>query len=151
MMMSASPARGRSPLARTVCGISLVIALLVATSGCGGGPKGPANSVSGKVTLGADPVNGTVVFIGPDGKQAQVPTSSGEYVLADPPVGKCKILVKSMGGPLVSGGMPPPKDAPAMPKAAGVSPPAKYGDARTSDLSYDVAAGKQTHNIELKP
>jgi len=144
----------RSLLVRTACGLSLAVALLVGVTGCPS-KDGSANQVSGKVTLGTEAVAGTVIFVGPDGKEKPTPImANGNYKLDDPPIGKCKVLVKSMGGP--TGGQivkdtPPIKDAPKLSGGGGAAPPAKYGDAKTTDVEVEVKAGKQTIDIPLKP
>jgi hypothetical protein len=122
--------------------------MLVGASGCSG-TTDAGDSLSGKVTLGPDPVSGTVVLVTGDGKE--VPTTlkvDGTYLFTKPPVGHVKILVRSMNTGLPS--TAPPKDAPAMPKLGGVAPPPKYADAKTSNLSYDIKPGKQTYDIPLE-
>jgi len=122
--------------------------LVLGVSGCG--TKGAANSVSGKVTLNDEPVKGLVVFVGADNKEVSAPTNpNGTYTLDNPPLGQVKVLVKTVGP--VGVDTPPPKDAPNMPKAGGVAPPAKYASAATSGLTYEVKAGKHTYDIPLKP
>jgi len=144
------PAFPHRPLpVRVIRGLSLVllVALLVGAVGCGGGTKESANSVSGKVTLGNEKVSGEVVFVGSDNSQKGTPIKpDGTYVIADPPLGKVKVLVKGMGGPSK---MAPPKDAPPM-AGSGAEPPAKYGDVKTTDVEVEVKAGKQTIDIPLK-
>jgi len=92
------------------------IAFVVLMSGCTGTSKGIQNSVSGKVTLNGDPVSGTVVFVGSDGKEAMSPISAeGKYDIPNPPQGTVKILVKGTGiiAPPKDGGLPAgTKDAP---------------------------------------
>jgi len=127
--------------------------LLVGVTGCPS-KDGSANQVSGKVTLGTDPVAGTIAFVGTDGKEKSTPImANGSYKLDDPPLGKCKVTVKSMGGP-VGGALvkdtPQIKDAPKLGSGAGAAPPAKYGDVKTTDLEYEVAAGKHTKDFVLK-
>jgi hypothetical protein len=141
-------------LVRTACGLSLAVALLVGVTGCPS-KDGSANQVSGKVTLGGEAVAGTVIFVGPDGKEKPTPImANGNYKLDDPPLGKCKVLVKGMGGAI--GGPIAAKDASAGTKDApklgggGAAPPAKYGDVKTTDLEFEVKAGKQTIDIPLK-
>jgi len=136
------------------CGgsLGLFLALLVGVSGCGSGPKEAANSVSGKVTLNGSAVSGTVSFVGPDNKESMpAPIKpDGTYTVADPPQGKCKILVKGMGGTATGVGSAPVKDSPAM-TGQSVAPPAKYASITTTDLTFDVQSGKQKYDIELKP
>jgi len=131
---------------RTTWAVSLTLLIAaIFTAGCDKG--GASNVVSGKVTLDGEPVSGVVVFIGADSKEASAPAGiDGAYKIENPPLGQCKILVKGTAGIT---GMAPPKDAPAMGKQ-GLAPPPKYGAPNSSDLSYEVKAGKHTHNIELK-
>jgi len=154
MLTAFSPhASHRSLLIRAGCGLSLAVALLIGVTGCPGGSKDAANQVSGKVTLGTEPVMGTIVFVGPDGKENQTPImANGNYKLDNPPIGKCKILVRGMGGTgaAVVKDTPAVKDAPNLGGGGGAGPPPKYGDVKTSDLEYEVKAGKQTHDVVLK-
>jgi len=117
------------------------------------------NTVAGKITLKGDPVTGTVVFVGPDGKEASGPINmDGTYIVANPSAGNNKIMVKGMEGPIggaapPSGGAPPPGVPKIdMPSAAkmGVPPPAKYATA-DNGLTFNVTTGAQKHDIELTP
>jgi len=152
--VSSGPRLGRIPLV-------LLLAALVVAVGCGG--KGTAkNSVSGKVTLSGDPVTGTIVFVGSDGKTVEAPISpDGTYTVDNPPIGSIKIAVKGLSGP---GGMAPPTPSGAKDtdklmgadkgKAAskmGGTPPAKYAVAESSGLTFTVTSGKQKHDIPLEP
>jgi len=138
-------------LVRAGCGLSLAAALLVGVTGCPSKNEA-ANSVSGKVTLGNEPVAGTVYFVGPDGKEIMTPImANGNYKLDNPPIGKCKVLVKGMGGMGTTvKDTPAIKDAPKLGGGTGAAPPAKYADVKTTDLEYEVKAGKQTIDIPLK-
>jgi len=129
---------------------SLFVASLIGVSGCG--PKDTKNSVSGKVTLNGEPVDGIVAFVGSDNKEVTGPTKpDGSYEIIGAPVGQVKIIVKRLPNankPTVA----PPKDAPAMPSTNnGVPPPVKYGATTTSDLSFEVKKGKQIYDIKLTP
>jgi hypothetical protein len=134
-------------------GLALFIAGLSFASGCGEG--GPANSVSGKVTMNGEPVMGIIHFVG-SGKEATGSVGlTGEYFVADPPLGEVSILIKSNAPPNPTTTTPPPNATGAMPgMPSGVkgpaTPPAKYADA-SGGLKYTVVAGKQVHNIELTP
>jgi hypothetical protein len=133
----------------------LLLASLVILTGCSGS-RGDANSVTGKVKLqpGDKPVSGIVHFVYADGKEVTAPTGEGgTYKIIAAPPGQVKILVKAMPGATIvapKGGEMPGKDAPVSTSAGGVPPPQKYGVSQSSDLSYEVKAGKQTHDIELK-
>jgi len=136
-------------------GPCLILTALAFGTGCPG--KAGTNAVSGKVTLDGKPVSGTVIFVWPDSKELASPIGpDGSYSIPNPPPGQVKILVKGMTSGAVEApvGGPPPGagDLPKIPNAStGVQPPAKYGDASTSDLSYEVKAGKQSHDLALKP
>jgi hypothetical protein len=140
-------------LKRATAGFSLLFLLSVLLWGTGCGPKGPKNSVSGKVTLNGKAVTGQVTFIGPDSKEiTSAINPDGTYMIPDPPAGQAKIVVKGMPG-MPAGGVPPPAgksiDAPGATAAEmGVPPPAKYA-LPDNGLTFNVTGGKQTHNIEL--
>jgi len=138
----------------------LVAAVLVCLAGCSG--KKPKSKVTGKVTVGDKPVMGEVVFLGDDGKEFKgvINAKDGIYTLLDAPNGQYKVAVKGMGAGLnVPGGggqVAPPKDAPKMDmpdlaRGQSVQPPAKYGDPKTSGLTFEVTGGEQTFDIPLKP
>jgi len=131
----------------------LLLPGLVLLFGCSGS-KGDGNTVSGKVKLGDKPVAGMVHFVYADAKELTAPISEadGSYTISKAPTGQVKILVKGQPG-AGAGALkkPPGGEIPggAPTSTAGVPPPAKYGVAATSDLTYDVKAGKQTHDINL--
>jgi len=134
--------------ARFFCG--LIVASLVAVVGCGGGSSGPGkDSVSGKVTLNGAAVSGTVTFIGPDNRPVESPIRpDGGYTIEKPSVGANRITVRGMLQPKL------PKDAPPTGTTAGgsgASPPEKYANPNTSNLSFEVKGGKQTYDIPLTP
>jgi len=134
--------------------LGLFVGLLVGVSGCDNKGKEAANSVSGKVTVGTEPVtSGEVVFVSADNKQVPSPIKAdGTYLINDPPAGKVKILVRGLGGSAIGGdkGKAAIKEVPPI-GTKGATPNPKYASPATTDLSYDVKPGKQTHNIELKP
>jgi len=113
--------------------------------------------VTGKVTLEGQPVNGIVTFVYANGPDATAPTGlDGGYTMVNPPLGQVKVLVKTLPGMGGAGMVAPPKAGPEMPSMAGtassqgVAPPARYGTVASSDLAYEVKAGKQTFDIPLK-
>jgi len=132
----------------------LLLPVLLFLFGCSGS-KGDGNVVSGKVKLGDKPVAGVVHFVYADGKELTAPISlEGGYAITKAPTGQVKILVKGQPGSgqvIAPKGteIPGGKDMPTT--GGGVPPPAKYSVAGTSDLTYDVKAGKQTHDITLSP
>jgi len=144
----------RSFLRRATDGVSLLLLLSVLLWGAGCGPKGPKNSVSGKVTLNGKAVAGQVSFIGPDGKEITSGINpDGTYMIPDPPTGQAKIVVKGMPGGGGVAGVQGTKtiEAPGATTAeVGVPPPLKYA-APDNGLTFNVTGGKQTHNIELTP
>jgi hypothetical protein len=140
---------------RQIATIALVLVVAIGITGCPG--SGPANSVQGTVTLNGKPVNGELFFITSDGKQIQAPLLDGKYFINDPPLGQVKITIKSMPGFTGASGTKGQLD-----KGAGtdlsakatvseaVSPPEKYSRP-DNGLTYEVKAGKQTHDITLTP
>jgi len=151
-MLTAFVLPGGRPLrsVRLACGfLVLSVGLLVGVTGCDSKSKDPANSVTGKVSLGGQQVDGEVVFVGTDGKQVPGPIKpDGTYIIVDPPQGEVKILVRPMGGGVGGAAVIQPKDAPAM--GGKNAPPAKYHSVTTTDLKYTVTSGKQKYDIELK-
>jgi len=108
--------------------------------------KGAKNSVSGKVTLDGQPVKGTVIFKYADGQEKPSPLGpQGNYMIPDPPTGQVKILVRGMGGAAAPKGA----EGPNAGTGSGVEPPSKYGDERTTDLTYEVKPGKHTKDLTL--
>lgn len=107
------------------------------------------NSVSGKVTLNDQPVNGTVSFVGGDGKPFFCPTNeAGFYMLDDTPPGKYTVTIRAMGAPPPVGNMK--FELPEAPKF-GATPPARYADPKKSPLSFEITKGEQTFDIKLEP
>jgi hypothetical protein len=136
--------------------LSLLSSTLALAAGCGGGGEDAKNEVSGKVTVGSQPVAGIVIFYYPDGVELSAPTNAeGHYTIPNAKTGSVKVYVKALPGATVRGSMPKggaemPKDGPATQGAAGVPPPARYTVLATSGLSYEVKGGKQTYDIPLK-
>jgi len=151
----ASPPRRPRPCFPRLSGrlsLAFLLALLVVVGGCKK-DKDAKDSVSGKVSYKGSPVSGIVVFVGGDGKEASSPINpDGSYSVPNPPQGQVKILVKGMAAPK---GLDKqlPKDAPQLGPGSGpggAAPPEKYSKTNTSDLTFEVKTGKQTHDIELK-
>ena len=127
-----------------------VAAIAMLPAGCdkNAGPAAGAG-LSGKVSLGGQPVSGTVVFVGADKKEySALIMPSGMYSIPELPAGEYKIAVRGAGGTMMKG----PKGANNMPdmagSAGGGAPPAKYASP-DNGLTYKYAGGKQTHDIEL--
>jgi hypothetical protein len=105
-------------------------------------PKG--EPVSGRVTLDGKPLSaGVVTFVSKDGKTTvAAPVIDGRF-LATVPVGEYAV------------GITPPrppreKDPKEKPPAPAPVIPAKYGDPKTSGITYKVTDGKQDFDIDLK-
>jgi hypothetical protein len=137
-------------------GASLLLSVLAFTSlGCGGGASNP---VTGKVTYKNQPVAGTIVFVGSDGKENPQPLNpaDGSYSFNAPATGEYKIAVKGFSTPIAPGVGPvgaPPKltgQAGNLPTSSGVAPPAKYASV-DNGLKLNVTGGAQTFDIELQP
>jgi hypothetical protein len=95
------------------------------------GEKGPATSetgnVQGTVKVDGKPLaKGKVTFTGEDSKAHTGDVTDGFYSLERLPTGLYAVTV------------------------SGTGVPAKFGDAKTSGLTYAVKKGENTHNIELK-
>jgi hypothetical protein len=135
--------------------VPLLLALLVSVlaAGCSGKPKEAKDSVSGKVTLGEQPVSGTIALVYPDKPELSAPINDGNYRFDNPPAGKVKILIRATGGPTVTVGVPGQSGTGLGPAPAqqGVAPPLKYSQVNSSPLEYDIQPGKHTHDIKLTP
>lgn len=136
--------------------LRLMLACLLAAALVGCGSSGPSDTLSGKVTLNGQPVNGMVVLTGADGKTAQSMISpDGVYIVVNPPKGECSVLVKGMPGMPMSAPTAPKDAGGKMPGVSeskiGVPPPAKYAQANNGLAKVNITGGKQTHNIELTP
>jgi hypothetical protein len=163
-IMLLSFARWRTPLVAVG-----LLALVCGLAGCA--RKGRA-VVKGTVTFANKPLKfGTVSFFTVDNRVGTTRIANGSYTMTDAPIGDVKIVVTlppppgmMMGGSLPK---PPPgmgqmKPPPGMePKSGSETPmmdprdlpriPAKYTKAETTDLTWKVGKGEQTHNIELNP
>jgi len=130
--------------------LSIVIALLVLTTGCSSGP--PKGEVSGKVTFKGQPVKeGTVRLlnlkeggsyeapIGGDGSFA-IPggVALGEYTIEVIPL---SVMVDSDPG----------KTPPALVEKAAPDVPKKYRMQGTTPLKETVKAGKNELKLDMKP
>lgn len=137
-----------------------MMALLVLTSlvltGCGEGGTEKTGKVSGTLTYKSAPLANVVVTFTPvTGRPATGETdASGKFSLSSfgksdgAVLGKHKISItdKPAGGPPAMPGTPE-----AANQAAGVDRfPAKYKSAATSGLEFDVQAGSNTWDQDLK-
>jgi hypothetical protein len=135
---------------RLAFGSFALFAGLALLTGCGGkkNTEDTKNTVSGKVLLGDKPVNGTLIFVSADGKEARAPIGpDGSYTLTDPPIGSLKVYIQPGQALVAPKGGEVPKDGPAA--SGAVQPPAKYQTAASSGLTYDSKAGKQTYDPTL--
>lgn len=129
------------------------VVLAAAAAGCGGGDGLPRQSVSGKVSLGGQPLEkGTVSFI-PDDPAMKDPTSGGSPIQGgsyaiSPEVGlvpgKYKVAISSPSTETAQGEAP--GSAAALPRER---IPAKYNTAST--LGAEVKAGQgNTFDFDLE-
>ena len=126
--------------------------LLSITSGCDSGPT--TGDISGKVTIDGEPLPyGTIAFLAEDGASGSGTIENGRYQATEVPVGDYKVVVQSMQVPPM---MSAPGETSSAPKEGGRSSlryipiPAKYADAKQSDLTVTIAEGVQMHDFELK-
>lgn len=128
---------------RAVVGVALV-----ALAGCGAG----RGDLSGTVSYQGKAVeSGSVAAVGSDGQPRTGFIADGRYEVKDLPAGPVKLAVSSpdpgkvprrslRGGP-----------APAKADRTGWFPlPEKYADLSKSELTADLTAGPNTHDIDLK-
>ena len=127
--------------------------LLLLAVGCGGGAK--TANVSGKVSYNGKAIaSGQVTFEGEGGRTGTGPIADGKYTIPDAPVGPVRIGVVSIKrgpkavNPMEAGSGTP---APPAPPAKPVPVPERFGTPAKSGLSYTVATGSQTHDIDIKP
>jgi hypothetical protein len=123
--------------------------LLVLLAGCISGCGRKSGSVSGKVTYqGTSLTSGLVIFVDKDGK-VTTPAGievDGSYSAENVPLGPVTACVETH--PLSGGdGGPDTKDRP---RARYIPIPAKYKDAKQSELTLDVKPGLNVFDIELR-
>jgi hypothetical protein len=133
--------------------------LLSAVVGCGGGTEAGTVAIQGTVTVDSKPIaQASVGFIGKEGARlASATTDAGGKFTIRAALGKNQVTVAKAapGGPT-----PPPSDEPqlmpsageyaAMQKAVAASEvPAKYGDPKTSGLSFEIVEGMQAIELAL--
>jgi hypothetical protein len=142
-------------IARTSVLVALGAFVGVLVGGCGGGDVG---EVSGKVTLGGQPLTeGVVVFenaaagisvnatLGPDGTY-----TAKTYDRNGLPPGTYQVAVKPVS--IGDGETPLASDPSQAPGAAKSAIPEKYHSTKTSELSVTVAAGENPpFDFDLNP
>jgi hypothetical protein len=119
--------------------------------------------VSGIVTYDGRPLpSGTVLFHGENGRVEHALISpDGAYTIAEAPQGAVRITVHPhASAPLAfpTRGKPPPQATENLPSAGTekrdgkfVDVPSRYRDPDSSGLTFEVRAGSQKHDIDLRP
>lgn len=153
---------------RRLTGLALALGISSAIlSGCNGGPRagGPTGTVTGRVTIGGQPLEEQVVvtFLGQDGSPATALTApDGRYELTihtsrSIPVGHYKIGI-SPYDPTESAASAPVDPRQVLDVKTGASTartqwnsqvPAKYGNPATSGLEWDVKVGQNSIDIDI--
>jgi hypothetical protein len=136
------------------------LALLAASAaGCGksgtsaggdsGGGKGETSSLTGTVRLAEKPLtHGSVAFHLDSGRVLKaVIKNDGSYEIHNPPAGRARIVVVSGPPPIGVAGGGANKEV----KLEQIGISARYADPATTDLVYEITAGKQTYDVVLKP
>lgn len=124
----------------------LAVVCLCGLWGCG--PRTPTGRVSGKVTIGAQPVSEADVLLCRSSDGAAIAKASvgpsGEFAFVQPvPTGSYQVQIESTAqeeAPIAGETKPAPK-----PKF-----PTKYQNCRTSGLTAEVKPGDNTFTFELK-
>lgn len=150
----------------TMRGWKVLLALLVAFSGaallagCGSKVDAGTVQIEGKVTVDDKPISmASVAFIGNEGARLASTTTdaAGKFKIRAATGKNVVTVAKAPPG----GAAPPPSDAEPqlmptegeyvkMQKAVAASEiPAKYGDPKTSGLSFEVAAGMKSVDVAL--
>lgn len=153
---------------RRLAGVALALGLAsIMLSGCNGGPGagGPTGTVTGRVTIGGQPLEESVVvtFLGQDGSPATALTApDGRYELTiltsrSIPVGHYKIGI-SPYDPTESAASAPVDPRQVLDVKTGASTartqwnsqvPARYGNPATSGLERDVKSGPNAIDLEI--
>jgi hypothetical protein len=146
--------------------IAGLVPAVITLSGCGGNYNDGLNlggTLSGAVTINGTPLHGGRIECFSENGKYSVATEldpAGKYTLKEPPLGPCKLVVKTShlkdhpvatvgkGGkanPGGSAGMMLPENV-----GFGYTPiPEKYESLATTDLTVTVERGNQTHDIKL--
>lgn len=142
---------------RKVTGL-LVVLMLGATVGCTGGGQQTAK-VSGKVYAGDRVVTaGDIRFHGSKGGMGTGKIQGdGSYTVTDAPVGQCKITVHPAPA-MPRASAPPPGVTPittasseGVPPNPAKSPPIpdRYQKSESTDLTFTVTSGSNTHDVKM--
>jgi hypothetical protein len=130
-------------------GLSLLVAALGLMAGCGG--KANKEGISGKVTMGGEPVSGEIIF-NFAGKDFRSPIGTdGSYQIVKPPAGEASVTVKSMLAPAAPNVKGAPETGLGGTAKTGVAPPAKYAKPESSGLKYTYKGGEEKKDFELAP
>jgi len=135
------------------------LAFVMMVSGCGGGAEEGTVAVEGKVTVDDKPIaQASVAFIGKEGARlASASTDASGKFKIRAALGKNVVTVAKAP----PGGLPsPPSGEPdlmpseveyaKMQKAAAASEvPAKYGDPKTSGISFDITPAMKSVDVVL--
>ncbi len=135
-------------------------ALLAFACGCSNDGINHGGKLTGTVKVGDKPVTaGEVVLHGTDGKHivSGRVRLDGTYTVVDPPLGPCKIAVrtsayKNIPPPPAAGKKGPPvnyTDPETGEWPVYVATPARYEDQNSSQLTVEVKPGDQSHPIQL--
>jgi hypothetical protein len=130
------------------CFALLALSALVGGLGCGGA-KEARDSVSGKVTLNGEPINGMISFRSGENETSPVPILNGIYKIENPPKGEVDIIIKEMPG-MEGINTASPQDVSKTTVKMAAIPPARYAVAGALPR-FTVTGGKQTHDIPLTP
>lgn len=140
--------RCEGAVARCTAGLSLLVVVMLASTGCRGrGYEGERRAaVSGTVTLHGEPVDGGVIQFTPidgSGRKASVTIIQGQYDIPEvrgPNLGTHRVMIN---WPKPTGQMSP--DGEGMETAEAI--PAEYHV--DSTLEVELKAGRNTHDFEL--
>jgi hypothetical protein len=151
-----SRSRKFQPMQYTISLVSLILIL-----GCAQpDPLNRGSTVKGTVTLDGVPLaGGVVVFESIDGKfnpQSYI-RLDGSYIIQEPPLGSCKIVVKTSflkgsAPPIAMKGKVPRQQFPGyVEEEVGyyTAIPVKYEKAETSGFSMEIIKGNQTKDLDL--
>jgi hypothetical protein len=125
----------------------LLVVLLLIACGCAG-----RGDLKGTVSYQDKTVQvGTVQAAGYDGVPRFSPIKDGSYEIKDLPAGGVRMTVSSPDPVQVGVGMRKQGEKPPPTTRAGWFPiPEKYADFNTSDLTFDLQRGPNTHHIKLE-
>jgi hypothetical protein len=144
------------PLIRVTLSMAAAAGLALAAPGC----AKPTGSVSGKVVFNGKTVrSGSVMFLGSDSKPhyGQI-TDEGKYTVEQIPAGPAKITVSSPDpsftpkrGRNVDDPGVPARGEEARPEVKGwFALPPQYANPAQTPLTFEVKAGTNSHDLELK-